>query len=122
MSEDEIRRAWFLDAAERGNASSAIDGRRGDGLAWSIGNRVELLVHGRPYFERLHAALCETVEGDSVSFTDWRGDPDEQLVESIDLVHTLIDLAVRGVKVRGLVWRSHSPASTWSGTSNWRKR
>ena len=76
MSEDEIRRAWFLDPSERGNASTAIDRRRGDGLAWSVGNRVELLVHGRPYFERLHAALCDTKEGDSVSFTDWRGDPD----------------------------------------------
>ena len=108
MSEDEIRRAWFLDPSERGNTSTRIDQRRGDGLAWSVGNRVELLVHGRPYFERLHAALCDTKEGDSVSFTDWRGDPDEQLVESTDLSHTLADLAGRGVKVRGLVWRSHS--------------
>ena len=56
----------------------------------------------------LHAALCDTKEGDSVSFTDWRGDPDQQLVESTDLAHTLCDLAARGVKVRGLVWRSHS--------------
>jgi phosphatidylserine/phosphatidylglycerophosphate/cardiolipin synthase-like enzyme len=108
MSEDEIRRAWFLDPSERGNASTTIDRRRGDGLAWSVGNRVELLIHGRPYFERLHAALCDTKEGDAVSFTDWRGDPDEQLVDSTDLANTLSDLAARGVRVRGLVWRSHS--------------
>jgi hypothetical protein len=44
---------WFLTGAERGNHFTALDRRRGDGLAWSVGNRVETLVHGATYFRRL---------------------------------------------------------------------
>jgi phosphatidylserine/phosphatidylglycerophosphate/cardiolipin synthase-like enzyme len=100
--------SWFLRADQRGNSATSIDRRRGDGLAWTTGNQVRFLVHGGPYFEALHRALCETEPGDRVSFTDWRGDPDERLVDGQTLADVLIDLARRGVEVRGLVWRSHS--------------
>lgn len=98
---------WFLTPAERGNPATTIDYRRRDGRAWTTGNAVEALVHGGPYFEALYRALCETQPGDTVSFTDWRGDPEERLVDGQTLADVLCDLARRGVEVRGLVWRSH---------------
>ena len=108
MPGDPANQRWFLDQRERGNDATSIDRRRGDGRAWTDGNHVELLVHGRPYFEALYAALCATQRGDSVSFTDWRGDPDERLVDDLGFADVLEDLLQRGVQVRGLVWRSHS--------------
>ena len=57
---------WFLTAAERGNPSTAIDaGREPD--AWTVGNRVEPLIHGADYFAHLAACIAETREGDSSS-------------------------------------------------------
>ena len=44
---------WFLTAGERGNPATEIDRRRGDGTAWTEGNRVEVLVDGAEYFRRL---------------------------------------------------------------------
>ncbi len=41
---------WFLTPAERGNPATRLDARRGDGLAWSSGNRARPLVHGASYF------------------------------------------------------------------------
>jgi hypothetical protein len=37
---------WFLTTEERGNRDTDVDGRRGDGRAWTEGNAVEALVHG----------------------------------------------------------------------------
>ncbi len=108
MPQDPANERWFLDAAERGNDATSIDRRRGDGRAWTTGNHVELLVHGGPYFKALHTALCATQRGDWVSFADWRGDPDERLVDDLGFADVLEDLVHRGVQVRGLVWRSHS--------------
>ena len=107
MPEDAAIERWFLRPQERGNPATAIDRRRGDDLAWTAGNAVELLVHGGPYFDALYRALCETRAGDLVSFLDWRGDPDERLVDDRTLADVLSELAERGVQVRGLVWRSH---------------
>ena len=70
---------WFLTADERGNLSSLIDQRRGDGVAWSKGNRVDVLVDGSEYFRRLYDVLCTLSRGDWVHFTDWDGDADERL-------------------------------------------
>jgi hypothetical protein len=75
---------WFLTSAERGNDFSAIDRRRPNGLAWSVGNRVEALVHGATYFRRLLEAIRELGAGDQVYFTDWRGDPDQRLNDDPD--------------------------------------
>ena len=69
---------WFLGAEERGNPATDLD-RRHDGVAWTTGNLVIPLVHGRHYYARLYEVLMETVPGDVVLFTDWRGDPDERL-------------------------------------------
>ena len=104
---DEVIQWWFLGPEDRGNPATEIDRRRADGLAYTVGNRVELLVHGRPYFKHLHRALCELQSGDAVHFADWRGDPDEHLVDDVEFARVLADLADRGVKIRGLVWRSH---------------
>ena len=106
MTDEAIER-WFLSADERGNRETEIDRRRGSGFAYTVGNHVDLLVHGRPYFERLHQALCELQAGDAVHFSDWRGDPDQHLVDDVEFAQVLADLAERGVKIRGLVWRSH---------------
>ncbi len=108
MGEDPVRELWFLSADERGNPATSIDRRRDDDRSWTTGNQVTLLVHGRPYFEALYTALCATSRGDSVSITDWRGDPDENLVDEREFADVLDDLVRRGVQVRGLVWRSHS--------------
>ena len=44
---------WLLTAAERRNLATRLDGRHGDGLAWSTGNDVTVLVHGVAYFAEL---------------------------------------------------------------------
>jgi phosphatidylserine/phosphatidylglycerophosphate/cardiolipin synthase-like enzyme len=104
---------WFLDAAGRGNSSTRV-------RPWTEGNRVDVLVHGREYFARLHAELCTMVADDWVHFTDWRGDPDEQLTDAPDsaVARVLADLARRGVHVRGLVWRSHPDEAHFSEEEN----
>ena len=102
---------WFLPAEDRGNAATELDRHRGDGRAFTVGNHVDLLAHGTLYFEALYRALSETQPGDMVHFADWRGDPDQQLVDDVEFATVLADLAKRGVKVRGLVWRSHPKAT-----------
>ena len=70
---------WFLAPTERGNSATEVDRRHGDGTAWTEGNAGRVLVDGAEYFDRLHEVLCECDAGDWVCFTDWQGDPDEQL-------------------------------------------
>ena len=99
---------WFLTAEERGNAASAIDRRRRDGLGWTEGNTVTPLVHGATYFARLHAELSSLGHGDQFWFLDWRGDAGQRLAGTgTELGSVLAEAARRGVDVRGLVWRSH---------------
>ena len=99
---------WFLDATARGNDDTEIDRRHADGAAWTVGNRVGVLVHGREYFTRLYEVLCTLDRDDWLHLTDWEGDPDERLAgPGTELAHVLCDLAGRGVHVRGLLWRSH---------------
>jgi phosphatidylserine/phosphatidylglycerophosphate/cardiolipin synthase-like enzyme len=99
---------WFLTARERGNPATDVDRRRGDGKAWTEGNRVQVLVDGAEYFPRLYEVLSARERGDWVHFTDWEGDPDERLAgPGTEVGRVLADLARRGVHVRGLVWRSH---------------
>ena len=74
-------REWLLLASERGNDDSAIDQRHGGDEAWSRGNRVRPIIHGRPYFAELHERISAMGEGDLVYFVDWRGDPEEQLTD-----------------------------------------
>ena len=42
---------WFLAAGERGNFATSIPD-------WSTGNRVEPLIHGATYFDRLATAVA----------------------------------------------------------------
>ena len=53
-------------------------------------------------------------------FTDWRGDPDEQLTDDPDstVVQLLGAADRRGVDVRGLIWRSHWDKLSFSGKEN----
>jgi phosphatidylserine/phosphatidylglycerophosphate/cardiolipin synthase-like enzyme len=109
--DDVSTRDWFLRPDDRGNPATELDRRRGDGRAFTAGNQVDLIVHGRPYFEQLYDALSNTQRGDTVHFADWRGDPDQYLVDDREFADVLAELAKRGVKVRGLVWRSHPKAT-----------
>lgn len=99
---------WFLGVGERDNSHSAIDRRR-DGVPWTEGNRVEILIDGTEYFSHLYAILGSTVAGDSVYLTGLEDDSDERLAgPGTEVSRVLGDLAKRGVGIRGLVWRSHS--------------
>lgn len=99
---------WFLTAAERGNPATRLDRRHGDGLAWSTGNDVTVLVHGVTYFAELLRSVELMRAGDLPLFTDWRGDPDQRLDEAGHRVSRVFaDAAARGVVVKGLLWRSH---------------
>ena len=110
---------WFLTAGERGNRATQLDRRRGDGRAWTEGNRVEPLVHGATYYPRLLAALRQLRDGDLVGISDWRGDTDELLDgEGTELGKVLAELAGRGVQIRGLLWRSHPSAAHFNEEQN----
>jgi len=111
VSTDPTAANWFFSPEVRGNPDTDLDRRRGHDAAYTEGNHVELLLHGRPYFARLFARLSEMQAGDSVHFTDWRGDPDQELIDGEELADVLAGLSERGVKVRGLVWRSHPKVS-----------
>ena len=99
----------FLRPAERGNPHTVVDQHHPEGVAWSEGNRVRLIVHGRPYMAELHERVSALGEGDLLYFVDWRGDPDQRLTDDpgSTLSATLAAAARRGAEVRGLLWRSH---------------
>ena len=111
---------WFLTGSERGNDSTAIDRRHSEGLSWTVGNRVENLIHGATYFRRLLDAIRELNAGDQLFFTDWRGDPDQLLNDSKDseVGTVLAEAARRGVSIKGLLWRSHADRLGFSAKEN----
>ena len=110
---------WFLLAAERRNDATRLDRRHEDGAAWTSGNAVTPLVHGATYFAELTRCLSLVGPGDLVLFTDWRGDPDQQLLESgLSVSHALCGAAARGAVVKGLVWRSHLDKLSFSEQQN----
>ncbi len=103
---------WFLDAGERGNSATRIH-------AWTQGNRVEALIHGRSYFPRLLRELRGLRPGDLVGLSDWRGDADQCLDgPGTELGEVLSDLARRGVRIRGLLWRSHPSRAHFNEEQN----
>lgn len=63
--------------------------------AWSTGNHVRPLVHGAVYFAELAGRIAATRPGDLILFTDWRGDPDEQLTD--DPSSTMVELLGRPI-------------------------
>jgi len=115
-----VLESWFLTSSERGNDFTGLDRRRPDGLAWSTGNKVETLVHGAVYFRRLLGAVRELGAGDRLYFTDWRGDPDQRLGDDPDteVGAVLAAAALRGVIVKGLLWRSHLDRLGFSAKEN----
>ena len=110
---------WFLTPDERGNPATDLDRRHGDGSAWTVGNEVTPLVHGRAYFAELLRCVRAMRSGDLLLFTDWRGDPDELLDgPGTEISRVLADAAGRGVVVKGLVWRSHLDRFAFSAQEN----
>lgn len=110
---------WLLLPAERGNPATEIDSRHPDRAAWTTGNDVTVLVHGAPYFADLAERVGRMRAGDYLFFTDWRGDPDENVgAEGLDVATLLCEAARRGVVVKGLVWRSHLDRFTFSEEAN----
>ncbi|OZC52988.1 phospholipase [Rhodococcus sp. RS1C4] len=102
---------WFLSSEERGNPDTRI-------AAWTDGNRVTPLVHGKPYFAALASALDAAGEGDLVLFTDWRGDPEQLLTDDTTVEDALASVAQRGGIVKGMVWRSHIETLGFTGPKN----
>jgi phosphatidylserine/phosphatidylglycerophosphate/cardiolipin synthase-like enzyme len=117
---DDGQASWFLTGSERGNDSTAIDRRHADGLSWTVGNRVENLIHGATYFRRLLDTIRELNAGDQLFFTDWRGDPDQLLdgTKESEIGTVLAAAARRGVSVKGLLWRSHADRLGFSAKEN----
>lgn len=108
---------WLLRAAERGNPRSVFE--REGRPPWTEGNAARVLIDGAEYFQRLHTELCDTRVGEWVYFTDWEGDADELLDgPGTEIGQTFVDLATRGVNVRGLLWRSHAKAIGFSEGDN----
>ncbi len=110
---------WFLSAADRGNPATRLDSRHADGAAWTTGNDVRPLIHGSSYFAELASRVAELSAGDLLLFTDWRGDPDERLGAAGPAVSAAFcAAAARGVRVAGLVWRSHLDRMAYSEEEN----
>ncbi len=110
---------WFLSAAERGNPATRLDSRHGDGAAWTSGNEVRPLIHGSRYFAELASRVAQLSAGDLLLFTDWRGDPDERLGPAGPAVSDAFCAAAkRGVRVAGLIWRSHFDRLAYSEEEN----
>lgn len=103
---------WFLTIEERGNPDTLLPD-------WCAGNRVEPLIHGATYFDRLAAEVSEMRRGDHLFFTDWRGDPDERMrVDGPTIAQLFCQAAERGVVVKGLMWRSHLDRFAYSEEEN----
>ena len=82
-------------------------------------NHVRPLVHGAVYFRELLTAVEAMEAGDTLLFTDWRGDPDQQLDgPGTDVGTVFAGAAARGVRVSGLVWRSHLDRFQFSASEN----
>ena len=103
---------WLLTAAERGNRGTAL-------RAWTDGNAVRALAHGRSYFPVLADALQQATIGDLVALIGWRADADEPLQSGGPrLADALSTAARRGALVRGLLWRSHANGLGYSAREN----
>ena len=103
---------WLLTEEQRGNPATRL-------RAWTTGNEVRPLVHGRTYFPALLEALEGAGRDDQVYFGDWRGDPDQRLRDQgPTVVEALAAAATRGAVVKGLIWRSHLDRLSFSAEQN----
>ena len=112
--------SWLIGKAERANPQTVLDDAYPGDQAWSTGNVVRPLVHGAAYFAQLARSIEAARPGDLVLFTDWRGDGDERLLgdEGSEVLRLLGEADRRGVDVRGLIWRSHLDALSFSAHEN----
>ena len=124
---------WFLTQGERGNDATEIDRRRGDGTRGPTAttSRCSSTVASTSPGSTRSCARCE--RDDWVHFTDWRGDPDERLVDGPDsaVARVLADLARRGVarpragvavaSRRGALQRAGEPAPRRDGERGGRR-
>ncbi len=112
LPHDPATARWFLPVAERGNPATRL-------RAWTTGNLVTPLVHGRTYFPRLREAVDALVEGDELYLTAFRGDADAVLDGPGHTVAEVLGRAAqRGVRVWGLLWRSQPGALDQSEFEN----
>lgn len=119
VKETSVTPLWFLNASERGNLFSNIDRRRGDSNGWTEGNLVTPLIHGATYFQRLHSVISGLGATERAWFLGWRMDPDQLLDgPGTELKKVLADAALRGVDIRGLIWRSHPKEEGYSKQQN----
>ena len=104
---------WLLTGPERRNDATRLP-------AWTSGCRAAPLVHGAVYFAELKQRIEAMRAGDLLLFTDWRGDPDQQMTDDPDsqVSQVLCHAASRGVDVRGLIWRSHWDKLAFSSEQN----
>ena len=111
---------WLLGASERDNPDTRLDDAHPGEQAWSTGNVVRPLVDGADYFAELHDVIEATTEGDIVMFAGWRIDGDELLTDDpASAILRVLDRAEnRRVRVRALVWRSHTEQLDFSAESN----
>ena len=89
-----LPRHWLLSADERGNPhtdAARLDGRATSPSRWCT---------AATYFDRLVDEVRALNAGDHLFFTDWRGDPDEQLREDGPTVAELFTEAVKRGVVR----------------------
>ncbi|MEP7202985.1 MAG: phospholipase D family protein [Ilumatobacteraceae bacterium] len=108
---------WFLTASERGNPDTSIDAHHE--AAWTEGNDCRVLIHGATYFARLFDELSAAGPGDTVLFTGWRSDSEEQLVRpGTEVASVFRQMVSKGVNVRGLLWRSHPAQIRFSEQEN----
>ena len=104
--------SWFLAEGDRANRATDL-------RAFTTGNLVEPLVDGRGYFARLHAEINAAQDGDQIYFLDFRGDFDELLDGPGSAAGEVLGRAARrGVRVFGLLWRSHPKALRQSEEAN----
>lgn len=109
---EDAAKTWFLSIGQRGNPWTRV-------RPWTTGNAVRALIHGSEYFAALADAIEDTREGDLILFTDWRGDPDERLrPDGPTVEEALKAAALRGVHVKGLIWRSHADRFRFSTEEN----
>jgi hypothetical protein len=102
MSDQSSVAQWLLSTAERGNVWTRLDRDHPGQVAWTSGNEVTPLVHGRSYLPELLRCVRLMDRDDLLLFTDWRGDPDQLLDgPGSEVGRVLCEAAERGVLVKG---------------------
>ena len=106
------RTDWFLTAMERGNPVARLP-------AWCDGNRVEPLIHGSTYFDRLATEVEALRPATTCSSRTGAAIPTRRCATAVrPSANCSARAAERGVVVKGLVWRSHLDRFQYSEEEN----